>query len=386
MTTGARRVLVVGGDLGYLVRFRGHLVATLVAAGHEVVVATPDPEPPQPTPLERMGVRYERLALNRTGMNPWRDVQDGRRAEALLRRLRPDVVFAYGAKPITVVLAAAARAGVPRRYAMLAGLGYAFVADGSPSSTRALARTAQLVLYRRVFRGCRRVVFHNADDRDELVRRGVVDRAKTTVVGGSGVDLDRYAATPVPTEPPRFLFVGRLLGSKGVEELVRAAAIVRASEPAAEVHLVGSFDPNPDRVDPTLLEQAQQRGDVVLHGQVADVRPHLAACSAFVLPSYREGLPRSALEALACGRTAVVTDVPGCREVVRPGRHGALVPVRDVDALARTLIAYARDPERLVREGAEARRTAERDFGVEAVTAAMLDALELQGPVVPEGS
>jgi len=373
------RVVIVGGDLGYLVRFRGHLLRAMVAAGHEVVVATPDPEPPLQTDLERMGVSYRQISLSRTGMNPWRDFGDRAALASWFRRLAPDAVFAYGPKPITIAITAAIQAGVPRRYAMLAGLGYAFIPDMKNLPMRLLARALQLLLYRWVFASCRRVIFHNRDDRAALVRMSVVAVERTTVVAGSGIDLDEFSSSEVPTSPVRFLYVGRLLRSKGVEELVRAARLLRAELPTAEVHLVGAFDQNPDGADATLLDEAEARGDVIRHGQLVDVRAQLRACSAFVLPSYREGLPRSALEALASGRTAIVTDVPGCREVVRAGRHGALVPLRDVHALAATLIEYARDPERLVREGVEARRTAESEFDVRIVTQEMMSALELDG-------
>lgn len=371
-----RRIVIVAGDLPYLLRFRRRLLSTLSAAGHEVVVATPESDPPLDV-LAQLGVTHSRIGLQRTGMNPLRDLRDVVDLAAWMRARPPDVVFAYGAKPIMVGLAAAALRGVPRRYAMLAGLGFGFVEDGRTSAKRAVARTIQMLAYAALFRGCRRVVFHNRDDRDELVRRRLVARDRTTVVAGSGVDLEEFAASPVPTSPVRFTFVGRLLRSKGVDELVRAAGAVRAAVPDAEVHLVGSFDANPDQFDAEALEAAVARGDVVLHGQVADVRPQLRACSVFVLPSYREGLPRSALEALAMGRTAIVTDVPGCREVVRAGLHGTLVPPRDADALAAAMVAYAHDPERCVREGVAARLTAERDFDVGAVTRAMLVALEL---------
>src|SRR5690606_20504160 len=145
---------------------------------------------------------------------------------------------------------------------------------------------------------------------DELVRRGVVRREQTVVVAGSGVDVAEFEPSPPPTSPMRFLFVGRLLRSKGVEELVRAAGLLREAVPDAEVHLVGGDDPNPDSPDATLLQAAAERGDVVLHGRVSDVRPFLRRASVFVLPSYREGMPRSALEAMASGRTTIVSDVP----------------------------------------------------------------------------
>lgn len=378
MSLEPKRVLVLGQDLPYLVRFRGHLVRALVAGGNDVVVATPDVEP-EPSPVSAMGARYRRMSFSRAGMNPLEEVRVVMRLRRQIANVRPDVIFAYGAKAAALGLAAARLAGVKRRYAMLAGLGFAFVNDGRRSSKRALARSAQLGLYRLNFRGCGAVIFHNSEDRNELIRRGVVNAQKAVVVGGSGVDVREFAATPAPTTPMRFLFVGRLLRSKGVEELLAAAALLRAAVPGTEVHLVGGEDPNPDTVDAAALRAAEERGDVVLHGHVADVKPHLQAASVFVLPSYREGMPRSALEAMATGRTTILTDVPGCREVVRPGHHGLLVGARDTKALAEAMITYARDPERVTREGAAARLTAEREFDVRIVTADMLAALGLPG-------
>lgn len=376
-----RRVVVVGGDLGYLVRFRGHLLRALVAGGHDVFVAAPNTEPSASERLAAMGVTYHPVSLNRTGMNPARDLRDQFEMARWFREVRPDVVFAYGAKPIVVGLAAAQFARVPRRYAMLAGLGFAFAFthDGQRSVKRALARQVQKAMYRWLLPSCGRVIFHNQEDRDELVRRRLVPLGRTTVVAGSGVDVAEFTVAVPPTSPPRFLFVGRMLRSKGVQELLEAARLLRAEVPDAEVHLVGGLDQNPDAIDFGVLDAAVAHGDVVYHGQVTDVRPYLRTCSVFVLPSYREGMPRSALEALASGRPTIVTDAPGCREVVRQGRHGVLVPVRDAAGLAAAMIAYARDPERIVREGAEARRTAEEDFDVRTVTASMLEALDLTG-------
>lgn len=374
----AERVLVIGQDLPYLVRFRSHLVKALVAGCNEVAVATPDAEP-SPSPVAQMGASYHRMRFSRAGMNPLQELGTVARLRRAIAAVRPSVVFAYGSKACALGLLAARLAGVERRYAMMAGLGFAFIDDERPSTKRAIARSALLLLYRLNFRGCKAVIFHNADDRDELVRLGVVRPEQAVVVNGSGVDVRAFERSEPPTTPPRFLFIGRLLRSKGVEELLEAAALLREREPTAEVHLVGGADANPDAVAEGLLRRAAARGDVVLHGQVDDVKPHLLAASVFVLPSYREGMPRSALEAMASGRTTILTDVPGSRALVRPGRHGALVPARDARALAETMAAYAADPERIVREGREARLTAEREYDVRFVTSAMLSALELPG-------
>ncbi len=372
------KVLVMGQDLPYLVRFRGHLVRALVAGGNATVVATPDPEPAT-QPIKAMGAQYVQMQFSRAGMNPVDEIRSVARMRRVLTEIRPDVVFAYGAKGAALGLLAARLAGVRRRYAMMAGLGFAFIDDGRRSPKRLFARTALQFLYRLNFRSSQAVIFHNNEDRDELVRRGIVAGDRTVVVAGSGVDTRLYTAGEPTTDPTRFVFVGRLLRSKGVEELLEAARMLRQEVPSAEVVLVGGEDANPDRVDPELLRAAAARGDVKLVGHVTDVRPHLTDASVFVLPSYREGMPRSALEAMACGRTTIMTDVPGCREVVHVGKHGALVPVRDARGLADAMVMYARDPVRVVREGREARRTAESEFDVRRVTAAMLRALGLPG-------
>ena len=373
-----RHVLVIGGDLAYLFRFRSELLVSIASLGYRVTAATPDEVTSRPPALIDVGVHCVRISMSRTGTNPLRDAPDVVALTRWIRRLAPDVVFAYGAKPIAYGLLAAKLAGIRERYAMLPGLGYAFIDDERPSLARRATRIILSNLYRLALAGCQRVIFQNHDDRDEFLARRLVDGARSLVVNGSGVDLDTFVASPVPTDPPRFLFIGRLLRSKGVHELVRAARIVRREIPRAEFHLVGAHDTNPDRADPLLLQAHADSCDIVLHGQVEDVRPLLAACTAFVLPSYREGVPRSGLEALAAGRTTIVADAPGCRTIVREGRHGALVRPRDAEDLARVLIEYASDPRRAASEGREARITAESDYDVRNVNEAMLDALRLR--------
>lgn len=371
------RFVVIGGDLGYLVRFRSDLIRGLVAHGHAVTVLTPDSDRAPIQALADLGVDHHQITLSRTGTNPIEDARSAAELYRWMRRQKPTAVFAYGAKPITVGLSAAWLAGVRRRYAMLAGLGYAFIEGEEPSVRRWIVRTSQKLVYRLLFARSRAVIFHNEEDRRLLVSLRVVSRGKTWVVPGSGVDLREFPPSPAPVEPVRFLFIGRLLRFKGVMELLEAARLLRTECPEAEVHIAGGRDVNPESIDESVLRASEAAGDVVLHGHVADVRPLLAGSSVFVLPSYREGLPRSGLEALATGRTVIMTDAAGCREIVGAGAYGELVPIRDPLALAAAMIRYARDPERIVREGRAARKAAEERFDVRIVTARMLEALEV---------
>lgn len=372
--------VIVSGNLNDLLRFRGRLVSQLVISGYRVILATPDGTSALINMAEVLGAEHKLLRLSRTGTNPAEDVKSIVRAIAWFREVRPTAVFADGAKAILVGISAAWANGIRRRYAMLSGLGYAFVNDGSRSLRRGAVRTVQLGFFRMLFRGCRSVVFHNSDDMKLLRKLGVVNERNARVTPGSGIDTDAFPASEVPVEPVRFLFLGRLLRSKGVLELLAASKQLKAACPTAEVHIAGAIDNNPDAVSEATLREHHEQGFVVLHGQVSDVGPLLRSSSAFVLPSYREGLPRSALEALASGRTVIVTDTPGCREVVDPPRYGEMVPVRDAESLAEAMIRYAQDPDRLVREGRAARRAAEERFDVQLVVALMLNALEVSAP------
>lgn len=373
-------LLLVSGQLRYAVKFRGSLIREFVRQGLRVTVASPvddDSTGELAVELAEMGAELLPTKLSRTGLNPVHDTADIIELSRWIRSHKPDKVFALAAKPILVGISAAILGGVSGRYAMLAGLGYAFVDSGEGSLKKRLVRSGQLLAYRMLLRRCRAVIFHNSDDKVLLVRRGVVREDQTRVVAGSGVDLARFRPSVPPVEPVRFLFLGRLLKSKGIMELLEAMRRIRNRYPAVELHLAGATDPNPEAVDPAVLQQYIDEGLVVHHGHVENVVPLLEQTSVYVLPSYREGLPLSVLEALSSGRTAIVTDVPGCRDVVQPGVYGALVPVRDSQALAAAMVAYIEEPTRIVKEGIAARVAAEERFDVKQVNRAMLTALEI---------
>ena len=371
-----RRVAVLGGWAPSLIKFRGPLLAAMVARGHHVHAMAADAEPATIEELARMGVSFTELALERTGADPLRDARLFAALVRQFRTLRLDTVLAYTVKPVVYGGLAARVAGVPQRAAMLTGLGYAF---GEPTGWkhRAVGQVARGLL-RLSLAGCQTVLLQNPDDHRELVRRGLLTSDHQVVVTrGSGVDLEHYAPTPLPAGPLRFLFIGRLLTEKGIREYVEMARQLRRSHPQARFGVVGWIDPNPTSVRAQELEQWVQQGVIEYAGALADVRPELARAHVLVLPSYREGTPRSVLEAMSMGRAVITTDAPGCRETVVHDDSGLLVPVRSSDALIAAGRRLLEEPGLLPRLAAAGQLRARSLYDARAVAAQVLSALAL---------
>jgi glycosyltransferase involved in cell wall biosynthesis len=233
-------------------------------------------------------------------------------------------------------------------------------------------------LYRVALRAVDKIFFQNSDDARFFRDHGLLPKhLPVVIVNGSGVDLEWYRPAPFPAGPTRFLLIARLLSSKGIREYCRAAAMIRMSNPEAEFHLVGGFDSNPDVLGPEEISRWNGEGAIVWHGKVSDVRPFIENCHVFVLPSYREGTPRSVLEAMAMGRAIVTTDAPGCRETVIEGQNGYLVPPRSVEPLARAMERFLDEPQLIERMGRLSRELARQKYDVRKVNAQMLREMEL---------
>lgn len=371
------RVLVVNGIGDAVLSFRGPLIRDLVRAGHEVIVSTPIPEIADRTAVEEgvraLGAEPVFSPLRRTSLNPLAERAAARHWRDLIAARRPDAVFASNPKPVFHVLPIAARLGVTRRVAMITGLGYAFIARGARAT---LLRTIACRLYRRAMLAATAAFFQNDDDRGEFERRGLLPASlPVETVGGSGVDLAAFPQRALPDGPPVFLMVARLLGDKGVREFAAAARAVRARHPECRFRLVGWIDGNPAAIRHEELEGWMREGILEATGRLDDVRDELARCHVFVLPSYREGMPRSTLEALATGRAVVTTDAPGCRETVIEGRNGLLVPPRDPAALTAACLRLAEAPEEVRAMATASRALAERRFDAALVNATLLRAL-----------
>jgi glycosyltransferase involved in cell wall biosynthesis len=372
------RILIVGSFAESLITFRGPLLEALVAAGHEVFACAPSASSEIRARLSAMGVTYRDVPMNRTGLNPAQDLMTLAHLIGLMRELRPEIFLGYTIKPVIYGALAAAVAGVPRRYAMITGVGYAFAAgpeDQSPG--RRLIGHIARSLYGLGLGVCERVFFQNPDDRDLFVSLGLIkDATRTVIVNGSGVDLSHYEVAPLP-ESTDFLLIARLLKDKGIGEYVEAARILRRRYDHPRFRLVGWIDDNPMAIDRTELDRWVAEGIIDYLGRLDDVRPAIADCAVYVLPSYREGTPRTVLEAMAMGRPVITTDAPGCRETIVDGESGYLVPVADAEGLAEAMGRFIDDPSLIETMGARARARAEEKYDVHRVNDVILSTMGL---------
>ncbi len=375
MTT-SHHILFIAGNARSLVANRGDLIAEMQRAGHKVSAAVPIED--MLDSAHDLGIDIHPFRLGRKGMSPLQDLSTVWRLRSLIQRVRPDMTFAYTVKPVVWGTLAARIAGVRHRYAMITGLGSIFAPSAS-MKTR-LVRPLLALLYRSGVAGSDKVFFQNPDDLKDFLEMGVMRvTAKAVRTMGSGVNLDRFPRQPLPDGPPIFLFIARLLREKGIAEFSAAARRLKSQYPQARFVAVGPYDPSlPHSVFAADLARWKAEGAVEFIGGVGDVRPWLSQASVFVLPSYyREGTPRSALEAMATGRAVITTDAPGCRETVLDGENGFLVPPRDPEALAVAMTRFLHDPDLIARmaEASYARAVAEYD--VRKVNRGILQAMGL---------
>ena len=370
------RLALITSHAPSLVHFRAPLIRRLQAQGIQVLALAPNFDERSRAAMQALGATPIDCPMARTGMNPLHDAINTWRMARLLRRLRPDVSLGYFIKPVIFGTLAAWWAGVPRRFAMVEGLGFVFTPSGGalPLKRRLLKRLV-LWLYKLGLSRAERVIFLNPDDQAELVAAGVLPASKGFVLGGIGVELSQWPQQPPVLAPVTFLLVARLLREKGIEDYAAAACIVKRQHPHARFILLGGLDDNPGSITQAEVEAWVTEGILEWHGHVP-VQPWLAQASVFVLPSfYREGVPASTQEAMATGRPIITTDVPGCRETVVDGVNGFLVPARDADALAQKMLLFIHQPELIAPMGQASRRLAEERFDVHKVNQRLMGVL-----------
>jgi glycosyltransferase involved in cell wall biosynthesis len=292
--------------------------------------------------IEAEGLDFAEIRGRMHGTNPFHIALFTFDLYRLYRRTLPKIVHHFTIKPVIFGTIAARVAGVPKIVNTISGLGQAF------DSPRSLSGIYAKLLYRLSLRFSDHVFFQNKDDQALFVGRGFIDAAKTSIVPGSGVDVQRFTPSKAAPEArdPVVLMVARLLKTKGVYEFVEAAQIVKRDNPAAKFVLLGGLDfKNPAAIEEAHLQKWQRQGLIDWINHQDDIRPYLEAAEVVVLPSYyREGVPRVLLEAAAMAKAIVTTDNTGCREVVKAGINGLIVPPRDADALAGAIRSILKDP------------------------------------------
>lgn len=371
------KVIILSSLSWSLINFRGALIARMIANGHDVVACAPDEEAEVVAALATMGVRFCVTPMARAATNPVDDLRTLFHYLGLLRRERPDIVVAYTQKPIIYGGIATRLVGRARFYAVMSGLGYVFSVE---AAARRLLRTVVSRLYRMAVSKAAYVFVFNGDDRRVMLENRIIDRTQRVLqVPGSGVDIRHFSECALPSGPMTFLMIGRLMRDKGVGEYVAAARSIRKLWPETRFLLLTRPETeNPTGYSAADLDAWRREGLIDFIPETRDVRPHFAAAHVFVLPSfYREGLPRTILEAMATGRPVITTDMAGCREPIRHGKNGFLVPPRDAPALAAAMTVFLEQPERIAEMAWAARADAVEHYDVDKVNALLLDVMQL---------
>jgi len=333
------KILYVANTSWFLYNFRLSLMQTMQSLGWEVVTVAPRDRFAEK--LSDQGLRFVDLAMDRKGTSPVSDLRLLQRLQRLYRQEAPDLVHHFTIKPTVYGSLAARVARVKGVVNSITGMGYIFIHGG------AILQIAKL-LYKGALRPPAETIFENSQDRDYFLKNSLLRSDRAHLIYGTGVDMHFFAAAATADANPEivtFLCLGRMLWDKGIGEFVQAAEEVKEQNPATRFVLLGGSDAgNPAAVPPAWLEARQARGQVEWIDHVDDVRPYLRQAQVVVLPSYREGFPKSLLEAAAMGKPLIATDVPGCCDIVAHGVNGLLVPARDPHQLAQAMLALAGNP------------------------------------------
>ena len=378
------KLLYVAGDDVFFCSHRLVLARAAAAAGYDVTVAT------HVTTLGQRimdaGCRVVPLSIRRATTNPFREAGSVVELVGLYRRLKPDLVHHVALKPVVYGSLAARLARVPHVVNAIAGLGWVFI-SASPTA-RLIKPLLMTALKRALTPRSGRVIVQNPDDRALLLDHALARASDIVMVRGSGVDLEEFSATPLPPGVPLVVLPARLLEEKGVAEFAAAARRLHEAGVRVRCVLVGAPDPsNRGAVPQSDIDGWVRAGDVEAWGHRGDMARVLAQATVVCLPTYREGLPKALLEGAAAGRPLVATDVPGCREVVRHGYNGLLVPPRDAAALAAALQCLLEDSSRMASMGRRGREIAEREFGTAVVIGRTLGVYrELLGAAAPRAA
>lgn len=378
------KFLTISSFLPSVLNFRGKLLEAIHQQGYEIHIIAPDLDSfsDEHQKLVSLGYKVYDVPMQRTGTNPVSDLKTLLTIYKLMQNIKPDYVLSYTIKPVIYGTLAAWLAKVPHSYALITGLGYAFQ-NVETQSKRSIFQKLVHSLYQQALLRSHKAFFQNPDDLKLFQDLKLLTvQTPRVVVNGSGVNVADFNVLPLPVTVDQkvkisFLLIARLLVDKGVREYAEAAKIIKHKYPHVEFNLVGWIDENPSAIGQPELDQWVASNTLNYWGKLSDVRPAIAASSVYVLPSYREGTPRTVLEAMAMGRAIITTDAPGCRETVTDGDNGFLVEVKSVESLVKAMEKLILQPELIAKMGARSREIALHKYDVHQVNTHMMQEMGL---------
>lgn len=358
-----KRILLIASFDASLIRFRGDFIKCLVDDGFEVFAAAPDFSNEFQEKVKDLGATPIQINLQRTGLNPFKDFKSILELKSLMKAHKIDMVFPYTVKPVIYGSMAANMCKVPV-ISLITGLGYAFT--GLTTKAKILQRFNE-ILYKLSIRKNKVIVFQNKDDYQLFLDRKIISKKQNVnFVSGSGVNLNEFSfKEKKPNEKVSFLLVARLIKEKGIALYMEAAKILKVKYPNTEFHLIGAPETSPSAINENELKELHSKGTIIFHGIQHNIEEHLNKRDIFVLPSYyREGLPRTTLEACACGNPIITTDSVGCRESVKEGINGFLIEPQNLEALIKPMEFFITNPDKIREMGINSRKYAEERFDV----------------------
>ncbi len=370
----SKKIIVFGSFAASLIKFRYQLLEAMVNNGYEVIACAPEADNYIISKLSEINVQYQNVPLSRTGINPISDIKNLWNLSKIFKEINPDYILSYTIKPVIYGSLAAQLAGVKNIYSMVTGLGYAFTNKNIKS--RVVNKIVSWLL-KIALKFNKVVFFQNPDDIAIFFEKNLL-RANDQpyMINGSGVDLNHYENKPLP-DKFSFLLIARLNKDKGIIEYADAARDVKKKHPNIKFYLAGWIDSNPSAIKQEMLDDWINSGVIDFIGRLDDVRPAIENCSVYVLPSYREGTPRTVLEAMAMGRAIITTDAPGCRETVKEGWNGYLVPVKSVELLILRMKKLIEEPELLTKMSQRSYELAQEKYDVHKVNIEIMKKMKL---------
>lgn len=375
------KVVVIGTVASSLYGFRADLITALVKQQHTIYAFTSEYTQDELEKIESLGAIPVIYSLNRGGLNPLLDIKATYNLSKKIKEIAPDLVFSYFSKPVIFGTLAAKIAKVPRVIGMIEGLGYAFTEQPEGLGRKAmLIKNIQVFLYKIALPQLDKIIFLNPDDLKDLLEPYHIKVKQVDMLGGIGLDLDEYNHQPIDNIDASisFLFIGRMLKEKGIHDFISAVKEVKDKYPNTQFTVLGQIDnSNPGALQQSELDELISLKLVNYPGHVDNVKDWISSSHVFVLPSYREGVPRSTQEAMAIGRAVITTDVPGCRDTVIDGVNGFLVEKWNPQALAEKMIYFIEHPEEIKRMGHESYKIAQERFDADKVNKRLINMLGL---------